>query len=98
MNTSPSRGRLVEWKNVRFVIDFSRGQRFDPRRRKLLFRRDLFSKCFAQRFDRNPISNGFIQSRNLVRSAVAAICYCMKRKCSLGNWSYDVIMRQNDVI
>ena len=34
-----SRGRLVQWKNTRFVKIFvQKGPRFDPSRRKLLFR------------------------------------------------------------
>ena len=38
---------------------------------------------FRTKFDGNLISDGFFQSRNVGRSAVAAIYYCMKRNVAL---------------
>ena len=47
------------------------------------FQTRQFLKMFRTKFDGNPISDGFFQSRNLGRSAVTAIYYCMKRNVAL---------------
>ena len=65
--SSTSQGRLVQWKNVRFIIDFSRGPRFDPRRRTTFQSRFLSQKGLTE----IQYVDGFFQSRNLDRSAVA---------------------------
>ena len=57
-----------------------RGPWFDPRRRKLLFRHDNSH----QRFDGNPISDGFFQFTQPCQSQLLRTTYyCMKRNVAL---------------
>ena len=81
INKAVSRGRLVQWKNVRFVKISSKGDRGSIPAEGSFFSGAINSQFM---FDRNHISDGFFQSCNLVsKSAVAATYYCMKRNVAL---------------
>ena len=86
------RGRLAQWKTVRFVIFRPRRPRFESCR-GLYFSVTIFSNfpIFAQMIDGNlQLSDVLHQtSRNLDRKAVAT-SLLGKEERSLENWSYDV--------
>ena len=92
-----SRGRLAQWKTIRFVIFRPRGPRFESRR-GLLFRRDLFFIENASHIclTENPtIGRVTSTSHNLdTEKAVATIShYWVKENVAQINWPYDELDR-----
>ena len=79
-----SRGRLAQWKSVRFVKIFVTGPRFETRRRGFLFRcYNINSQCM---FDGifHPIRRVLpISQPRLGKSCMRQIYYCMKRNVAL---------------
>ena len=93
-NTKCRRGRLVQWKSTRFAKFRPRGPRFETRHGFYLFRRESNYLRLALKFDGNfrHMDMSINHHATSIRKAVATFYYCMKRKRSLGNWSYDVIL------
>ena len=90
-----SRGRLAQWKNVRFVIFRPRGPRFESRQGFFFSVANLFVK----RIDGNlQHRTSYINSRNLDLEKAVENVSTSEEERSLENWSYDVIMSQSDVI
>ena len=90
------RGRLVQWKNTRFVkFSFTRGLGFDTRCRISLFRRNLVSrishKCLTEI---SNIKTDKRQLRNLQELETAVVTHILlyEGECSPENWSYDIIL------
>ena len=71
IQASNSLGRLAQWKTVRFVKSLSEGTAVRSPPRILLFRRNLFSRIFAQMFD--GISNYRMSSFNHATSTKKAV-------------------------
>ena len=78
---SISLGRLVQWKNVRFVNFAKRRPRFDPRRGPFFSDAWIRNVCLTEF---STLSDGFFQSRNLdSKSCTRQLYYCMKRNVAL---------------
>ena len=80
------RGRLVQWKNVRFVKFRPRGPQFETCRRRFLFR------CFTHHISDGRFNIGQVNQLTQPRSEglLPTKLLLYEEERSLGNWSYDV--------
>ena len=92
INRIVSRGQLAQWKNTRFVIFRSQGDRGSNPAEDFFFHTQSFL-ISTQMFDGNSnYRTGYISHATLpIEEAVATISLLGEEEHSLVNWSYHII-------